>query len=152
MAIFKWSRKKSKVFLNFFFICSQELCLDFDRRKVGETWGVLSICIVYILEHTPIMGPYFAKNPLRKMCIYILKQNAWKQWWHQGGHGAFTPPHWRLCPPTCPPIRRKNGQISHFQQIFALSESHFTPLMPPSPQKNLPESGNPFLQKIIFFG
>ena len=56
------------------------------------------------------------------------------QWRHQGGGGmgAFAPPVGSS--PHLPPVRRKNGQNQPFSEnfwIFAPSESHFAPSMPP---------------------
>ena len=58
----------------------------------------------------------------------------------QGGgiKGAFAPPRLEALPPTCPPVRRKNGQNKPFSAnfwIFAPSESHFAPSMPPHKKK-----------------
>ena len=53
----------------------------------------------------------------------------------KGGMGAFAPPVRGSAPHTFPPVRRKNGQNKLFLAnfwIFAPSESHFTPSMPPT--------------------
>ena len=59
------------------------------------------------------------------------------QWQHQGGHGGHLPPVGGL-PPHLPPIRRKNGQNQPFLAnflIFAPSETHFAPSIPPTKKK-----------------
>ena len=57
-----------------------------------------------------------------------------------GIKGGHLPPSWRLCPLLAPPQSEdKNGQnqplLANFW-IFAPSEMHFSPSMPPPPQKN----------------
>ena len=51
-----------------------------------------------------------------------------------GGMGSIWPPV-RLCPPICPQSEEKNGQNQTFSAsfwIFAPSESHFLPSIPPT--------------------
>ena len=58
------------------------------------------------------------------------------QWRHQGGR---PPPSEALLPPLAPLVRRKNGQTQPFLAnfwIFAPSESHLAPSMPPTKKKN----------------
>ena len=65
-----------------------------------------------------------------------LAKITYCQWRHQGGMGAFAPPPARgTAPLLAPPSQKeKNGQNQSFSTyfwIFAPSESHFPPSMPP---------------------
>ena len=80
--------------------------------------------------------------------LCMVGQNQWQH--QEGGGGAWeaVSSSQRFCP-TCPPVRRKMAKISHFWQIFgfkkngqnqlflanllifAPSELHFAPSMPP---------------------
>ena len=58
---------------------------------------------------------------------------SYGQWRHQGGMGAFPPLSEDL--PHFPPVGRKNSQNQPFLVnfwIFAPSETHFAPSMPPN--------------------
>ena len=68
-------------------------------------------------------------NKLMSFCLPLLGFSGGMG----GGHGAFSPNR-RLYPPTCLSVKRKNGQNQSFSAnfwIFAPSESHFAPSMPP---------------------
>ena len=70
------------------------------------------------------------------------------QWRHQGGR----PPVRGSTPPTCPPSQKKNGQTQPFLAnfwIFAPSESHLAPSMPPTKKKILVP---PLLQVLFVTG
>ena len=67
------------------------------------------------------------------VCFSIM--NIWAVAASRGGMGEF-PPSWRLSPPPlAPQSEDKNGQNQPFSAnfwVFAPSESHFAPSMPPT--------------------
>ena len=75
---------------------------------------------------------------LTKMILFSSLYIKHMQWRHQGGHGGIYPhPSEALPPPPHmpPQSERKNGQNQPFSAIFLIfapSESHFAPSMPPT--------------------
>ena len=88
------------------------------RQPIQDQWSVLGADIL---------------NNLRNN--YCGRSSNYPQWRHQGGVGAFAPIGGSDPPHLPPQSEEKNGQNQPFSAnfwIFAPSESHFAPSMPPT--------------------